>query len=668
MSSFFPFPEIVSLGKDHSLIPEKTVQEIFETAKIEEVVQDFVNLKRRGVNLIGLCPFHNEKTPSFTVSPSKNIFKCFGCGQGGTPVQFIMEHEHLTYPEALRYLAQKYGIQIEETQPSQEYIQEQQRRDSLYLVNQYARDYYQDQLFNTDRGKSVGLSYFRQRGFREEIIRKFGLGYAPDQGNGFTMKATTEGYNKELLKELGLTTQYDRDFFRSRVIFTIHNLSGKPIAFAGRILEKDVKAPKYINSPETEIYHKSDVLYGAFFAKRAIRKEDECILVEGYTDVISLHQAGIENVVASSGTSLTEGQIRLIKRNTPNVKILYDGDPAGIKAALRGLDLLLEQDLNVKVVLLPEGEDPDSYLQSVGSTAFKTYLEQEAKDFILFKADLLLQDAAHDPVKKAGVIKDIVSSIARVPDPLKRSLYIRECASLVGVEEQLLIDETNKIVTQTFRKKQQEQQRKTDREEIQTREQPAPAPDIEPKTGAGRMTGDEFQEKDIARILIAAGAQHYDAADELTIAEYILSNIEDVIDEFDHDLYQRIARETLNRLLAQKPADRHFFLNHADQEIAKLAVDVLSTPYEYSENWENRWEIFLTTQKMPDENFLKDSDQALKRFKLRKIMRMCAQNQQKIKDLTAAGDHEQIITYLKVQQRLLDMRNELARELGTVVL
>ncbi|NRB62798.1 MAG: DNA primase, partial [Saprospiraceae bacterium] len=399
------------------MISQKSIQEVLDTARVEDVVQDYVSLKRRGSNFIGLCPFHNEKTPSFSVSPSKNIYKCFGCGEGGGPVQFLMAHDHLSFPEAIRLLAKKYGIELEETQKTAEQVQQQQKQDSLYIVNQFALDYYQDQLFHTDRGKSVGLSYFKNRGFKEETIRKFGLGYAPPGKDNFIQKALAKGYDKSLLQELGLVSRYDADFFRDRVMFTIRNLSGKVIAFAGRIMQKDVKAPKYINSPETEIYHKSDVLYGAFYAKGPIRKEDECILVEGYTDVISLHQSGIENVVASSGTSLTTGQIRLIKRNTPNIKILYDGDAAGIKAALRGLDLVLEQDMNVKVVLLPEGEDPDSYLQSVGVHAFKDYVQQEAKDFILFKADMLLRDPNLDPVKRAENIQDIMGSVARIPDP-----------------------------------------------------------------------------------------------------------------------------------------------------------------------------------------------------------------------------------------------------------
>ncbi|MEL7222049.1 MAG: DNA primase, partial [Bacteroidota bacterium] len=336
------------------MIKANTVREILETARVEDVVGDFVNLKRRGTNLLGLCPFHGEKTPSFNVNPARNIYKCFGCGKGGDSVNFLMEHEQMSFPEALRWVANKYGIEIEEVELSPEQLAEQQLADSIYILNKFAMDFYQEQLFETDRGKSIGLSYFKKRGFREETIRKFGLGYAPRGGSVFLSAAELAGHKRSLLEDAGLVKK-GRDFFRDRVMFTIRNLSGKVVGFGGRILQKDVKAPKYINTPETEVYNKSKILFGAFEAKQAIRKQDECILTEGYTDVISLHQSGIENVVASSGTSLTVDQIRLIKRYTPNVKVLFDGDKAGIRAALRGIDLLLEQDINVKVCLLPEG-------------------------------------------------------------------------------------------------------------------------------------------------------------------------------------------------------------------------------------------------------------------------------------------------------------------------
>ncbi|MCB0553372.1 MAG: DNA primase [Phaeodactylibacter sp.] len=650
------------------MIKKKSVEEILEIAKVEEVVQDFVQLKRRGVSMIGLCPFHSEKTPSFNVSPAKGIYKCFGCGKAGDAVSFVMEHENLTFPEALRYLAKKYGVKLEETELSQEARQEQQFLDSLYIVNQYARDYYQDQLFNTDLGKSVGLNYFRERGFREDTIRKFGLGFAPDKMDAFVVKATHDGYNSDLMKKVGLMSQYGRDFFRNRVMFPIHNLSGKVIGFGGRILVKDVKAPKYINTPETEIYTKSKVLYGAYFAKRAIRQEDECILVEGYTDVLSLHQSGIENVVASSGTSLTVDQIRLIKRNTENIKILYDGDMAGIKAALRGMGMVLEQGLNVKIVVLPEGEDPDSYLKQVGVEAFKTYIGKEAKDFIMFQAGMLQEEAAGDPIKKANLIKDIVDSIAKIPEPIKRSLYVRECARIMEVEEQLLVNETNKVVAQHFKKQQQEKER-TQLRQFEAEQdgfavEPA-RPVLKPKEDA-IASGDAFQEKDIIRILVAGGSTLFDQDDNLTVAQYLLSNIEDVLEDFDNKLYQRTANLARERILAGEEVSTAYFLNHPDPEIRELAINLVTSPYEYSENWAKRWEIFLTTQKMPDDNFINDSTQSLKRFKLRKFDKMIRQNAEKIKTLFEQKSDEYLL-YLKLDQKLKAVRNQLAEELGTVV-
>jgi DNA primase len=652
------------------IIKQKSVDQVLEAARIEEVVQDFVSLKRRGVNMIGLCPFHNEKTPSFNVSPSRGIYKCFGCGKAGDSANFLMEHANLTFPEAIRYLAKKYGIQLEEVELSPEARQEQQYQDSLYIVNEYAKDFYQDQLLNTDLGKSVGLSYFKERGFREEIIRKFGLGFAPDKMDAFVLKATHDGYNPELMKKLGLMTQYGRDFFRGRVMFPIHNLSGKVIGFGGRILAKDVKAPKYINTPETEIYTKSQVLYGAFFAKTAIRKFDECILVEGYTDVLSLHQAGIENVVASSGTALTIGQIQLIRRNTENVKIIYDGDLAGIKAALRGVGLVLEQGLNVKIVVLPEGEDPDSYLKQVGTEAFRTYIDQEAKDFIMFQASLLLGEAAGDPVKKTALIRDIVESIAKIPDPIKRSLYVRECARIMEVEEQLLVNEANKLVAQHFKKSQLER----DRAQLDAAAppldlppgvQPAP-PQVKPGERP-RRDGGAFQERDIVRILVLGGDFVFDEEENLTVAQYLLGNIEDVMQNFENKQYQRVVQLADARLQAGEPVSLAYFLRHPDEDIRQLAADLSTSPYEYSENWEKRWDIFLTTQKMPDENFINDSIQALKRFKLRMLDKMIRQNAEEIKRLFEQKSDD-YLAHLKLDQKLKALRNQLAEELGTVVL
>lgn len=658
------------------MITQKSVQEILDTVKIEDIVQDFVALRRRGTNLIGLCPFHHEKTPSFNVSPTRNIFKCFGCGKGGNAVQFLIELEHFTFPEALRYIAKKYGIAVEETASSQEAIEERRIADSLYIVNQYALEFFQNQLFHTDKGRSIGLSYFRERGFREETIQKFGLGYAPEQRDLFTTTALSAGHSLELLTKLGLANTGDpaknlppRDFFRDRVIFPIHGLSGKIIAFAGRIMNKDAKAPKYINSPESDIYLKSKVLYGAYQARKAIREKDECILVEGYTDVISLHQAGIENVVASSGTALTVEQIGLIKRNTPNVKILYDGDPAGIKAALRGLDLVLEQDLNVRIVLLPEGEDPDSYLGKVGASAFDEYIRKEAKDFILFKAGLLLKEAGADPVKRSGVIRDIVSSIARIPDPVKRSLFVQECARVVQVDEQILMSETNKLVAAQLHKTHAPGRagEKPATGNVSDTEEAVPIAAGQPEAAfqvrKPAAAGDEFQEKDIARILIKFSNAVFDEEEHVSVAEFILEYISDVLEEFDNPLYAKVAMETLSCFKNNRSRlNTDFFLNHPDPEIRRLAVDLVSEPDEYSKNWEKKWDIFLRMQKMPDKNYQSDSIYSLRVFTFRKIGRRIETIKAQMQINPAEINYELVKKFCILK----DTQNKIADELGMV--
>ena len=628
------------------MIPHKTVEQVLETARIEEVVGEFVQLKRRGVNMIGLCPFHSEKTPSFTVAPSKNIFKCFGCGKGGSAATFLMEHESFTFPEAIRWLANKYNIEIEEVQLTPEMLAIKQEEESLFILNDYARSFYEDQLFNTDVGKSVGLNYFKERGFREETIKKFGLGFAPSEPDALTKAATAKGFKKDYLRKLGLTTQHGKDFFRNRVMFTIHNLSGKPIAFAGRIMQKDARAPKYINSPETDIYTKSKILYGAYFAKKSIQKQDECILVEGYTDVISLHQAGIENVVASSGTSLTEGQISLIKRFTPNIKILYDGDPAGVKAALRGLDMVLESNMNVKIVLLPEGEDPDSYLQKVGVEDFEKYITEEARDFILFKAQLLLEEVKDDPVKRAGLIRDIVGSIAKIPDPIKRSAYIRECSRVMEVEEDVLHAETNKVVRSILENRKRLKARKEGTQVNIVPEGGAPVETTAvPPPQPARLTSHEFKEKDIARLLVAYGDKVYDEKENISIAEYVIAQIEEVLPEFESKKYRRIVELALQRLEAGKSVNPQFFIGHADAQISSLAVDLLHQPWEYSPGWDERG-LFLNTQKMPDENAVNDAESALHRFLLNRVIKLCEKNQERIKNAAAEGDNPELVKLL----------------------
>lgn len=689
------------------MISQKTVQNIFETAKIEEVVGDFVNLRRRGVNLIGLCPFHNEKTPSFTVSPTKGIYKCFGCGEGGNSVNFVMTHENFTYPEALRYLAKKYGIKVEETITREEDLEERKLLDSLFIINEFAQKYYENNLFNTDIGRSVGLSYFKERGFREDTIKKFGLGLALDKSDHFTLTAVQKGYKLDLLKKVGLTSRYGRDFFRNRVQFPIHNLSGKVIGFGGRILVKNKKLPKYINTPESEIYNKSKVLYGIFLARKAIRKLDNCLMVEGYTDVISLSQAGIENVVSSSGTSLTVGQIRLVKRYTPNITILYDGDAAGIKAALRGLDLVLEQDMNVKVVQLPEGEDPDSYLQKVGATHFKTYISENANDFILFKTNLLLEDAKNDPIKKTKLIKDIVGSIARIPDPIKRSVYLRECSVLLKMDERVLVAETNKVVRQLISKqqkitaRQKAQNKPQSTPQKQTQKQPSPqdvpwADFIPPPDGFYPPTeenaspptdthlpnkptvsrlessnkkirptyNDEFYEKEMVRVLMEFGSEIIE--EEVTVAEYVLANMEDILEEFDSPLYGRVMREAYENLVNGKVLTHQQYIQHPDETIQKLAVNFAAFPYDYSRNWEDKWDKPLQTQPIREKNFKRDAISAVNQFKLRKVQKVYEKNQKRLKDLSTA-DFVEMMKILKVQKKLGEIRKELAALSRTVV-
>lgn len=678
------------------MIPPKQVQEILDATRIEDVVEDFVTLKRRGVNLIGLCPFHGERTPSFNVNPARNIFKCFGCGKAGDAITFLKEHENLTYPEALKWLARKYNIEIQEIERSPEQMAEAQLADSLYIVNDFGLQHFQKQLFETDEGKSVALAYFRKRGLREETIKAFGLGYAPDERDLLLRKARSSGHNVDLLKKVGLCSQDgSRDFFRARVMFAIHNISGKVAAFAGRTMSSEKTIPKYINSPETEIYVKNKTLYGAFQAKKAIRQLDECLLVEGYMDVISLYQAGIENVVASSGTSLTEGQLQLIRRNTSNLKILYDGDPAGIKAALRGLDLALEQDLNVKICLLPDGHDPDSYVQEFGGEAFSKYTTENAKDFIFFKTDLLLEETKGDPIKRAGLVKDIVSSIAKIPDTIKRSVYLRECSALLEVPEQALYSEANKHITNTLKKKEEKAAR-----------QPSAASDVPPSSPpkwggdeffpadmgeffppseAGelppdwdtqrpsspvemeRKVGAEYQERDIIRLLILYG-QHVLPEENITVGEYLLADIEESLDDFDNPLYGKIAKECHGMLVQSKVFDQHYFIQHESGEVANLAIDILAEPWEFSPNWEAMWNYPLQNQPMPERNFTLDMRQSLDRFKLKKVQKMCALNLTRVQTASKAGDHEAMMRFMKIQQKLNETRNEIALRAGTVVL
>lgn len=569
------------------MVPKETVDKITEAARIEEVVGDFVDLKKRGTSLIGLCPFHNEKTPSFNVSVSKGIFKCFGCGKGGDPVRFIMEHEKAAYPDALRYLAKKYNIEIAEVENTPEEQAVNDQRESLFIVSAWAGKFFQQSMWETADGRNIGLSYFKERGFRDDIIKKFELGYSPDSWDALVQKAAADGYKQEFLEQTGLIVKkedkvYDR--FRGRVMFPIHNFTGRIIGFGGRTLKSDKKSPKYVNSPESDIYHKSNVLYGLFYAKKAIRDQDSCYLVEGYADVLSVHQAGVENVVASSGTSLTVEQVRLIGRFTKNITILYDGDEAGIKASVRGLDMILEEGLNVKIVLFADGHDPDSYVQKFGSSSFKTYIEQNKKDFILFKTSVLLKDAGNDPLKKAGLIREVVESIAKIPDSIKASVFIRECSSILQIEERALISELNKI--------------RLDRVKKDYR-QPEPAinepiPDTEELRAFSNT--DEYQEKEIVRLLLNYGHElvHWDGITDTYIAPYVIANLADVT--FEHLESILIIEEYKTKLEeGDLPTDQDF-IKHRDRKIADMAISLISSPYILSENWYAKRKIYVKNE------------------------------------------------------------------------
>jgi DNA primase len=566
------------------MIIKSTIDRIMEATDIVEVIGEFVQLKKRGANYVGLSPFANERTPSFTVSPAKGIFKDFSSGLGGSAVTFLMEHEKFNYPEALKWLAKKYNIEVEETVEAPENREAENHRESLLIVTGYASKFFQDSMWETDAGKSIALGYYKERGFTDQTIRKFELGYSPDQWEAFSAQAIKDGYQSEYLEETGLSvkrengTLYDR--YRGRVMFPIHNFTGRVIAFGGRTLKSDKNVPKYVNSPESEIYHKSNVLYGLFYAKKAIREEDNCYLVEGYADVISVHQSGIENVVASSGTSLTVEQIRLIGRLTKNITILYDGDAAGIKASLRGLDLILEEGLNVKVVLFPDGHDPDSYVRLLGSSGFKNYIEQNKKDFILYKTDILLKEAGNDPIRKAEVIREVVESIAKIPDSIKASVFLKECSHILDIEERSLITELNKMRAAKGKKDYQQQQnfRKTEYES-----EPAPPAEAEQPLDKGEPY--ESQEKEIIRLLVTYGNQviNWDGIANTYIGPFMIAELNDVT--FEHPVYKDFVAVYHEQVEKGNLPDEPYFINHSNKKIADIAITLLLSQYTLSHNW-----------------------------------------------------------------------------------
>lgn len=657
------------------MIDQDTINKIMDTARIEEVVGDFVALKKRGTSLIGNCPFHNEKTPSFHVSVAKGIYKCFGCGKGGDAVHFVMDHEKYSYPEALKFLANKYNIEVEETVQSPQNIEAQNARESLYIVSEYAASYFANELWTGEDGRAIGLSYFKERGFREDILKKFQLGYSPDIWDALIQSAVAVGHKEDYLEKTGLAIRNDKgklyDRFRGRVMFPIHNFTGRIIGFGGRTLKTDKNVPKYVNSPESDIYHKSNVLYGLFHAKKAIREFDNCYLVEGYADVLAVHQAGIENVVASSGTSLTTEQIRLIGRFTENVTILYDGDAAGIKASLRGLDMILEEGLNVKVVLFPDGHDPDSYMHHVGSGEFKKYIENTRKDFILYKADILLKEAGTDPIKRAGIIRDIVESISRIPDDIKAALFVRECSGLLQVEERILLSELNKMRAARFKKSGGSNHNTSSSPSgYQSTPQDGPPDNLfeHPSDSAGTLAADTspdndtLQEQEIVRLLLAFGHElvNWDKIDNMYIGSFIMQNLSDVT--FEDAICKRVIETYRDEIENGHLPVANQFIKNEDRQIADLAITLSTSPYSLSENWYNKHQIYVRDETV---NLKATILGGIFHLKKRKVDRMLLNILQEIKVETDAVNQEilmQRYSFIK------GVEKEISKFLGSVIL
>jgi len=660
------------------LISQNTIQQILSRIDIVEIVGNFVKLKKRGANYLGLCPFHNEKSPSFTVTPSKEIFKCFGCGQSGNAIKFLMEHEKYSYVEALRWLAQRYDVPIEETEVSPEVRQQQMMADSLYIINNFAREYFSNTLFNTDEGQNVGLSYFEERGFTQETIRKFQLGYSLNTWDAFTKAALAKGYNLDYLQKTGLVTirnEQPGDNYRGRVIFPIHNQSGKVLGFGARILVKNDRAPKYVNSPENEIYVKNRVLYGTYFARHAIDKLNECLLVEGYTDVISLHQAGIENVVASSGTSLTQHQLRLIKKYTNNLTILFDGDNAGVKAALRGLDMAIEEGLNVKLVLIPDKEDPDSYVQKIGADAFREFIAANKQDFILFKLQISLQDAGNDTTRKSLLVNEIAETISKIDkteDFTRQQDYIRQCSQVLKIDEQGLINLVNKYIRERLQKKEQQLTR-----ENNNNNPSAPATDeeltpeaiaaLEAMENGGEpsvnfFNPDEKQERELVKILLRFGDKPFSEEDQNTVADYVFHLPYDFESLADNELVKRILREYKDLYDQDNLPDKKWFLYHSDHDISAMVVNIMEDKEaELSAAWKDKFEIDTV---YGDNAYLRDTISTTNYLILRKIRKMITENQQEMEKCTA---FEEQIKCIEMHKHLKQLEGELTQGLGTVI-
>ncbi len=690
------------------MIDQPTIDRILDAANIVDVVSEFVTLRKRGINYVGLCPFHSDKSPSFYVSPAKNICKCFACGEGGTSVHFIMKHEQLSYYEALRFLAKKYNIEIQERELTEQEKQVRNDRESMFIVNSWAQQYFTTQLHETPEGRTVGLRYFAERGFRNDTIRKFQLGYSLDQRDAFYKDSIKKGYKQEYLEKTGLIIPYENgnvnDRFRGRVIFPVHTLSGKVVAFGGRVLKKNEKTAKYVNSPESEIYHKSNELYGIYFAKQAIIKEDRCFLVEGYTDVISMYQAGVENVVASSGTALTQGQIRLIHRFTNNITVLYDGDAAGIKAALRGIDLLLENGMNIKVVLLPDGEDPDSFARKHNASQFIDFIKINETDFIRFKTRLLLDEAGTDPIKRSTLISDIIKTVAIVPDNIARSLYIKECSAMMEIDEKILLNEINKIRLKkeerqdnpstvpplsntptyqdipdylSFQKEITEDpsmERKNlpmdytplpPKEEIEG--MPPPPPIQQVPVTVPKRSPYETHEISLLRYVVRYGEKilfqykEEDSEKEVTIrvSEYIRAELERDELTFYTPLFKKMLEEAANKCQIEGFIANRYFLAHPDPKVSHLAANLISEKYQLSK-YHYKYKELENEESKLDQLIIRE----LYAFKDAYILIQIKKIQTQIKEVQSTGNMEEVFKLMKKLTRLNEIKTILSKELG----
>lgn len=641
------------------MISEQTKQQITSRIDIIDVIGEFVKLKKRGTNYLGLCPFHGEKSPSFTVSPVKEIYKCFGCGKSGNTITFLMEHEKYSYVEALKWLAHRYNVEIEETQRTPEQVQQQQVSESLHAINTFAQKFFTEQLFHSEEGQLIAGSYLKERGFREEVLQKFQIGYNPSAKDVLTAALLQNQFNKDLLPKTGLVAfRNDElvDNYRGRIIFPIHNNTGKIIGFGARVIGKADKAPKYINTPENEVYSKSKILYGSYFARQAIDRAKECLLVEGYTDVVSLHQAGIENVVASGGTSLTIDQLRLIKKYTNNLTIIYDGDAAGIKAALRGLDLAVEEGLDVKLVLIPDGEDPDSYVNKVGATAFNAFIAASKKDFILFQLEVLLKEAGNDINKKSGIVNQIaetLSKISRAEDFTRQQDYIKQCASLLKIDEAGFTNLVNKFKRDKIAK----EERKLPFDEADFIHQDSMQPNRDMDEGQLLLQQDDQVEKNVVRVLYEYGLKPYD--ESRTIAAYIFEELENY--PIENSTYEKLIdlyKDAYNKGL--EPTTKTM-LYHDDASIRELLINISMFPFELS----NRWDEILPNMNIVNKDVsISDTEMSLNYFKLRKIKKMFEKNQ---RDMETASFEEQL-KLIELHKQLKEFEIAITKQLGTVIL